>query len=159
PRILTLPEGPRILTPHPGEFARMIGHHGEPDVPKRSRTELLPIAVERARQWKSIIVLKGAGTLVTDGVRQYVNTTGNPGMATGGSGDVLTGVIVSLLAQGLEAFDAAVLGVYLHGLAGDLASRRLGEYGMTAMDIVASIPPAIRRYQESQTTSDVGKTG
>lgn len=145
--ILTIPEGPRILTPHPGEFARLIGH-GKHSVPaKLSREQMVPIAVEKACEWKSIVVLKGAGTLVTDGVRQYINPTGNPGMATGGSGDVLTGVIVSLLAQGLDAYDAAVLGVYLHGLAGDLAAQRVGEYGMVATDIIAAIPEAFRHHQ------------
>src|SRR5207247_412721 len=92
-----------------------------------------------------VLVLKGHGTVVTDGRRVYVNATGNPGMATAGSGDVLTGVIAALLAQRLEPFAAAQLGVYLHGLAGDLARDALGEVGMMASDLLPYLPQAIRR--------------
>ena len=85
------------------------------------------------------LVLKGAETIVTDGKRVYTNTTGNPGMATGGSGDVLTGVIAALIAQGMEAFDAACLGVYAHGLAGDIARDNNGVVGMISGDIVDAL--------------------
>ena len=88
------------------------------------------------------MVLKGAGTVVTDGKRYFVNTTGNPGMATGGSGDVLTGVIAALIGQKLPAFEAAQLGVFVHGLAGDIARDHHGEIGMIAGDIVDSLPDA-----------------
>ena len=89
-----------------------------------------------------VVVLKGAGTVVTDGQRVYVNGTGNPGMATGGAGDVLTGVIAALIGQRLPAFDAAQLGVYIHGLAGDIARDQSGTIGMIAGDIVDSLPDA-----------------
>ena len=85
-----------------------------------------------------------AATIVTDGRRLYCNTTGNPGMATGGTGDVLTGLIAALIAQGLGAFDAAQLGVYLHGLAGDLARDEIGEVSLIASDLLTYLPKAIR---------------
>ena len=110
--------GPRILTPHPGEFRRLIQQDtGGDDLAER--------AVSLATEHNIVVVLKGHKTLVTDGQQQERNTTGNPGMATGGSGDVLTGVITALVCQGLEPFDAALLGVHVHGLAGDLAAKEL----------------------------------
>ncbi len=111
------PQWPRILTPHPGEFARLIGQ-------KLADTRRQAAAVELAGALGVVLVLKGHRTLVTDGRRQWRNTTGNPGMATGGSGDSLTGLITALACQGLEPYEAARLGVYLHGLAGDLAAER-----------------------------------
>jgi NAD(P)H-hydrate epimerase len=93
-------------------------------------------------QTKSIVVLKGAGTVVTDGEKVYVNRTGNPGMATAGSGDVLTGVIVALVAQGMSDFDAAALGVYTHGLAGDIAAEKTGRVSLIATDIIDALPEA-----------------
>jgi NAD(P)H-hydrate epimerase len=92
-----------------------------------------------------ILVLKGNGTIVTDGRRLYVNDTGNPGMATGGTGDVLTGLIAALVGQGLEALAAAQLGVYLHGLAGDLAQDAVGEVSLIASDLLIHLPAAFRR--------------
>src|SRR5262249_43143057 len=89
-----------------------------------------------------VVVLKGTGTVVTDGRRIYVNDTGNPGMATGGAGDVLTGVIAALVGQKLSAFQAAQLGVHVHGLAGDVARDQSGEIGLIAGDIVDSLPDA-----------------
>ena len=159
PELLRYGEGPRILTPHPGEFARLAGlaapvripPPGQPSIAgetaRPARAEMLSIAVEKARFWNTVVVLKGQGTLVTDGERQYVNTTGNPGMATGGSGDVLTGLLTALLCRGMAAFDAAVLGVYLHGLAGDLAASRVGKVGMTARNIVETLPEAFQEYE------------
>jgi NAD(P)H-hydrate epimerase len=88
------------------------------------------------------VVLKGAGTVVTDGQKVYINKTGNPGMATAGSGDVLTGVITALIGQGLSNFDAAVLGVYIHGLAGDIAAERYGHISLITTDIIESLPKA-----------------
>ena len=127
-----------IVTPHPGEFARLTG------------TDVATVQVDRignaarfaASSDQLIVVLKGAGTVVTDGHRVYVNRTGNPGMATGGAGDVLTGVIAALIGQRLAAFDAAQLGVYMHGLAGDIARDQSGMIGMIAGDIVDSLPDA-----------------
>jgi ADP-dependent NAD(P)H-hydrate dehydratase len=142
PEVLTRPGGPRILTPHPGEFARLIGRKLEPD----ARADA---AVQLAARCKAVIVLKGHRTLVTDGRRRMFNTTGNPGMATGGTGDVLTGLITALMCQHLEPFDAARLGVYLHGLAGDLAAKDLGQVSLVASDLVRHLPRAFRLYNES----------
>jgi NAD(P)H-hydrate epimerase len=122
---------PLIVTPHPGEFGRMINV----DTPTvQANRESLAFAF--AQRHNCILVLKGAGTIVTDGTHLYINTTGNPGMATGGSGDVLAGVIGALLAQGMPAYDAAVLGVYMHGRAGDLARERVGEVALIATDVI-----------------------
>jgi NAD(P)H-hydrate epimerase len=99
------------------------------------------------------VVLKGAGTVVTDGRRVYVNRTGNPGMARGGAGDVLTGVIAALIGQKLAAFEAAQLGVYIHGLAGDIARDQSGVIGMIAGDIVDALPDAFYHAVEEP---DVG---
>jgi NAD(P)H-hydrate epimerase len=132
--------GPRaILTPHPGEFARLLGTDIE--TVQAHRTE---VAVEFSHRHHCVTVLKGHGTVVTDGESVYINHTGNPGMATGGTGDVLTGLIAALAAQGLHPFDAAVLGVHLHGLAGDLAARELGQCALIASDLLRFLPPAIR---------------
>ncbi|MFN0198427.1 MAG: NAD(P)H-hydrate dehydratase [Planctomycetaceae bacterium] len=133
--------GPRILTPHPGEFSRL------------SRTAVDTIAAQRselagryAKENGIVLVLKGAGTVITDGTRTAVNTTGNPGMATGGTGDVLTGLIAALLAQQIEPFAAAQLGVYLHGLAGDLAAAELSEPGLIASDLPRYLGRAWTQY-------------
>jgi NAD(P)H-hydrate epimerase len=95
-----------------------------------------------------VLVLKGHGTIVTDGRRAYVNATGNPGMASGGTGDVLTGLLAGLLGQGLGLFDAAVLGVYLHGLAGDLAAQAKGPASLIATDVIDFLPKAILSLDE-----------
>lgn len=129
---------PVIMTPHPGEFARLTGATvGDIQSDRVAR------ATRMATLSKSlVVVLKGAGTVVTDGTRYYLNATGNPGMATGGTGDVLTGVIAALLAQKLAPFDAAQLGVFIHGLAGDIARDQNGEIGMIAGDLVDALPDA-----------------
>ena len=129
---------PVILTPHPGEFARLTGRTNA-EIQAERETHALAFAGSAPHL---IVVLKGARTIVTDGARIYVNTTGNPGMATGGSGDALTGVIAALVAQKMDPFDAACLGVYAHGLAGDIARDQSGEVGMIAGDIVDSLPDA-----------------
>jgi ADP-dependent NAD(P)H-hydrate dehydratase len=99
-------------------------------------------AGQLAQQTNTVVVLKGAGTVVSDGQQVYVNKTGNPGMATAGSGDVLTGVITALIGQGLTDFDASVLGVYVHGLAGDIAAERIGQVSLMATDIIDALPGA-----------------
>jgi NAD(P)H-hydrate epimerase len=104
------------------------------------------LAVEFARERELILVLKGHETIVTDGHRLYVNTTGNPGMATGGTGDVLTGLTAALLGQGLEAFEAAQLAVYLHGLAGDVARDVVGEVSLVATDLIDYFPAVLQRH-------------
>lgn len=138
--LLTKVRMPLVLTPHPGEMSRLAGK-----TTGYVQTARLAVAEEAAAAWRSVVVLKGAGTLIAapDGT-VYVNTTGNPGMATGGSGDVLTGVIAGLLAQGFDAVRASACGVYLHGLAGDRASLEKGMAGLLAGDILAEIPAAIR---------------
>jgi len=131
----------RILTPHPGEFARILG------VPRVPAEQCESAAVELAARWGVVLVLKGHHTLITDGVSRAINTTGNPGMATGGSGDVLTGLVTALVCQGLAPFDAARLGVFLHGLAGDLAASELGQEAMIASDLIRFLPNAFQEYR------------
>lgn len=137
PGQLAAAPAPRILTPHPAEFARLVGSDTRRVLEQRE-----VLAVELAERSGAIVVVKGHRTFITDGERTITNSTGNPGMATGGTGDVLTGVIVALLCQGLAPFDAARLGVYLHGLAGDLAAAELGEVSMMASDLVRFLPAA-----------------
>ncbi len=120
-----------VLTPHPTEFAR-LNRSSEPPDGDDQRGEQ---AADFARRFGVVLVLKGAGTVVTDGERIYRNTTGNPGMATGGTGDVLTGLIAALIAQKMDPFDAAVLGVWVHGRAGDAMAEVYGEAAMTAADL------------------------
>jgi NAD(P)H-hydrate epimerase len=134
--------GPLIITPHPGEFARLL----QTDV-KTVQANRSDLAAEFAAKHNLVVVLKGQGTIVTDGRRVYQNTTGNPGMATGGTGDILTGVIAALLGQRLPPFEAAQLGVHLHGLAGDLARDQIGEVSLIATDLLDFLPPAIRHFQ------------
>jgi NAD(P)H-hydrate epimerase len=95
-------------------------------------------------------VLKGHGTIVTNGDRMYINETGNAGMASGGTGDVLTGVIAALLGQHLAPMEAAILGVYLHGLAGDFAAEELGRRSMTATDVIEYLPEALNEYEMTE---------
>ena len=134
---------PIILTPHPGEMGRLARLSADEVQSDRER-----IATEFAKKYRVVIALKGHATVVAsfDGTI-YVNDTGNPGMASGGCGDVLTGMIAGLLGQKLSLFDAARLGVYLHGLAGDLAAADRGEIGLLASDLADRIPQAIRTYQ------------
>ncbi len=130
--------GPAILTPHPGEMKRLTqGARLFCDLKDRRGA-----AVALAELTGTIVVLKGAGTVVSDGSQVYINRTGNPGMATAGAGDVLTGLIAALIGQRLSPFDAAVLGVYLHGLAGDLAVGEIGQISLTANDLVAYLAEA-----------------
>jgi NAD(P)H-hydrate epimerase len=133
---------PLVLTPHPGEFARLTGLTVHEVLTNREEH-----AVTFARKTGAIVLLKGSGTLVTDSNRLYRNTTGNPGMATGGSGDVLTGVIAALVAQGLTAFDAAVLGAWVHGRAGDLAAKKMGQVGLTSADLADHLPFAFKELE------------
>jgi len=131
--------GPIVITPHPGEFARLLGTT-IPAVQGERRDNAARFAADNG----VIVVLKGRGTIVTDGRQWFENTTGNPAMATGGTGDVLTGLIAALLGQGLEPFAAAQLGVHVHGLAGDLVRDELG-IGLCASDLLDFLPHALRR--------------
>ena len=129
-----------VVTPHPGEMQRLLGGADVSPDPKQRRA----VAVAYATATGAVCVLKGKGTVVTDGRRIYVNDTGNPGMATAGSGDVLTGIVAALLGQGLSPFDAAVAGVHVHGRAGDVAAKRTGEIGLVATDLIDSLPAAFQ---------------
>lgn len=127
-----------ILTPHPGELKRLWSGLFREQLPPDRQDQ----AGKLAKRTKTVVALKGAETVVTDGQKVYINKTGNPGMATAGSGDCLTGVITALMGQGLSNFDAAVLGVYIHGLAGDIAAEKLGQVSLMATDIIESLPAA-----------------
>ena len=125
-----------VITPHPGELARLTGK--TPDW-----TQMTGRAIEFARQSGITVVVKGAPTVtVTPQGTAYINTTGNAGMATGGSGDVLTGITLALLAQGYSALDSALTAVYIHGLAGDIAAAQLSQTAMTSADIISCLPQA-----------------
>ena len=127
-----------ILTPHPGEMKRLWSGLFREPLPSDRQQQ----AGQLAHHTKTVVALKGAGTVVTDGENVYINKTGNPGMATAGSGDVLTGAITALMGQGLSNFDAAVLGVYIHGLAGDIAAEKVGQVSLMTTDIIESLPDA-----------------
>lgn len=129
-----------VLTPHPGELKRLIGGWQD-DFEKLEKVRHL------ARERKVILVVKGAYTLVTDGDILWFNSTGNPGMATGGSGDVLTGIIAGLIAQGYTPFEAAQLGVYLHGSSGDIAIRQCSEWALKATDLIDFLGDAFLELQ------------
>lgn len=122
---------PTVLTPHDGEFIRLAGSLG---------TDRLDSAAAMARELGCIVVLKGHETLITDGAVCYRNRTGNPGMAVGGSGDVLAGILVSLLGQGIKPMEAAAAAVWLHGAAGDRCAQKLGQYGMLPSDMLEELP-------------------
>jgi ADP-dependent NAD(P)H-hydrate dehydratase len=151
------PGGPRILTPHPGEFGPLAtAVTGSWDAAMSAKTgdsnHRIMAASCLARSdvtAQTVIVLKGHETVITDGTRYAINHTGNPGMATGGSGDVLTGIITALLCQNLTPFDAARLGVHLHGLAGDLAAAELGEVSLIATDLIEYLPNAFRTIRDA----------
>ena len=120
-----------ILTPHDGEFARIGGIIGK---------DRMDSAASLARELGCIVLLKGHETCITDGQLAYLNHTGNPGMAVGGSGDVLAGIIVSLLGQGISPLEAAACGAWLHGAAGDLCAKQIGQYGMLPTDMLQMLP-------------------
>ena len=155
--------GPRILTPHPGEYARLDAavkasadatnqanatSASNASSPSPQTTAATPQAM--AAHYQATVVLKGHATTIADQQRQFENPTGNPGMATGGSGDVLTGVIAALCAQGLAPLDAARGGAYVHGLAGDLAAEQLGQLSMIASDLLDFLPAAFERWRTQQ---------
>ncbi len=137
--------GPRVLTPHPGELRRLLS------MLERNCSDQREDQQRQGRQlaadYQVTLLLKGSETLVTDGVDAYYNSTGNPGMATAGCGDVLTGVIAALLAQQFDPLPAALLGAYLHGLAGDLAVEDIGEISLIATDLIEYLPVAFQQYQ------------
>jgi len=137
-KLTARPPAARILTPHPGEFFRLT-------------RGVKPVGLDRclltqqyASYWGVLLVLKGYQTCISNGQQTWINPTGNPGMATGGTGDVLTGVITALLCQGLAPGEAARLGVYVHGLAGDLAAADLGQVSLIASDLIRYLPKAFQ---------------
>lgn len=126
--------GPVLLTPHDGEFSRLL------PLPM----ERMEQTAELARRLGAVILRKGHRTLITDGNRCYVNRTGNPGMATGGSGDVLAGMLVSLLGQGVPPLEAAACAAWLHGRAGDVCAEEMGEYGLLPTDLLDRLPRLLK---------------
>jgi NAD(P)H-hydrate epimerase len=138
-----------ILTPHPGELGRLLGISTA-----QIQEDRLAAARGAAEETGAIVVLKGHLTLVASGTAVFVNPTGNPGMASGGMGDVLTGMIAGLLAQGLDALDATLLAVYLHGLAGDLAAARLREGNLAASDLIQILPAAVKVLKGEEEDED-----
>lgn len=125
---------PTILTPHAGEFARLGGN---PE-------DRVAAAEEMARDLGCVILLKGHRTVITDGQTTYINPTGNPGMAVGGSGDVLAGIITALLGAGIAPPEAAACGAWLHGAAGDICERQIGQYGMLPTDMLNVLPRLLK---------------
>ena len=127
--------GVTILTPHPGEFSRLW---------PEATGDRVRDAEAAARDLDCILVLKGSGTVITDGETTYINPTGNPGMAVGGSGDVLAGIIGSFLGQGIPPLEAAACGAWVHGAAGDLCAAEIGQYGMLPTDLVNALPRLLK---------------
>ncbi|MGN0631863.1 MAG: NAD(P)H-hydrate dehydratase [Ruminococcus sp.] len=144
--IISERKNPTILTPHPGEMARILKTSSQNIQNDRlcalnKAMELIPNAV---------IVLKGSGTLVGQSEKILLNTTGNPGMSRGGSGDVLAGMIASFSAQGLGAVESAAAGVFIHGMAGDIAARKLSEQSMLPRDLISCIPEVFKKIEENR---------
>lgn len=131
---------PLVLTPHPGELSKLTGVSIE-QIQKNRKD----IALEVANEYNSVLILKGHETVVASGDgKLYINKTGNPGMASGGVGDVLTGIVAGFIAQGTDSFSAAALGVYFHGLAGDLALKDKGPLGLIATDLLDKLPEVLK---------------
>jgi len=129
-----------VLTPHPGEMAALTGHTVDEIESDRKN-----IALKYANEYNTVLVLKGYSTVVAaPGQEPYINQTGNPGMATGGTGDVLAGMIASFIGQGIDPFKAAVLGVYFHGLAGDAAAKEKGVLSLIATDLLQKLPEVLK---------------
>ncbi len=130
----------RVLTPHPGEMARLIGKDASEVQANRK-----DIALKFASEYNSVLILKGQGTIVANSAGEiYVNETGNPGMATGGVGDILTGMIASFVGQGCDLFTASIMGAHFHGLAGDMALKEKGALGLIATDLLNKLPEALK---------------
>lgn len=155
--ILKKADVPIILTPHPGEMVRLSRQTTEDRLQTTDLTtrdienNRIDVALSFARNTKTYLVLKGVPTVIaTPKGDAYINTTGNPGMAKAGTGDVLTGMISALLAQGLSPSDSCIVGVYIHGLAGDMASEKKGKYSLTASDIIRMIPRGLKKLEREQ---------
>lgn len=140
--ILNNSKAPIVLTPHPGEMSRLIGK----DI-SYVQSNRIACAKNFANKYNCILVLKGAGTIVTDGREVCVNTTGNPGMAMGGTGDMLTGMIASFTAQGMTLIDAAKCAVYIHGLCGDICREKISERGMGVPDMINELGALMSEFE------------
>ena len=145
------PGPPLILTPHPGEYARLAQALDLSSIVTRDEDRVMAASQLATRQ-QAIVVLKGAQTVVTDGQRVYINHTGNPALATAGTGDVLTGIMAGMIAQKMLPFDAAILSVYLHGLTADIWSERYGCSGLTARDLIGLFPETLHRHRTRDNT-------
>lgn len=144
---------PTVLTPHVGEFARLSGHSAEQILAGDDTANAF------AKEHGVILALKRPRVHITDGRNNWHNRTGNPGMATGGSGDVLTGVLVALLAQGMKPWEATLAAAHLHGSAGDLAAAERGEVSLIARDLLETLPPAIVEYvARAESSSDIAES-
>ena len=141
--ILRKVQAPVVITPHPGELSRLTGM-----TVREIQEDRIAAAVNAANMWNVVVLLKGARTVVAaPGGAIYINPTGNPGMATGGSGDVLTGTVAALIGQGLEPARAAAAGAFIHGLAGDIAAKEKGMMGLVAGDVLSALPAALRELE------------
>ncbi len=136
-----------VLTPHPGEMKRLCKLLGAQDVPADDDGRIT-LATHAATTFKQIVVLKGSRTVVADGKRVYINRTGDSSLSKAGTGDVLSGVIGSLIGQGMDRFDAAIAGVWIHGKAGELAGRLLGLRSVLATDVIRCLSTAISEYEQ-----------
>jgi NAD(P)H-hydrate epimerase len=135
----------RVLTPHPGEFARLQQAIGHPELASAEDHARLNAAAWLAAETVTTVALKGYRTVVTDGTRALVNTTGNPGMATGGMGDVLTGIVAALLARGMAGFEAGCLAAFAHGASADELAKDIGRFGFLAREVADRLPQVWRR--------------
>ena len=138
-----------VLTPHTGEAKRLLASRRMDKNIESGAPSRRVAACTLAELFGTSVVLKGRGTIVTNGERIYTNHTGNAGMATGGTGDVLTGLIAALIGQRMQPFEAAILGVYLHGLAGDFAAEELGRLSLTALDLIDYLPEAFAEHESA----------
>jgi NAD(P)H-hydrate epimerase len=155
--IFTKAKSPVILTPHPGEMARLISQKSEvkklqstiPEQIKKIEQDRINIALSFAKETGTYLVLKGVPAIIAapEG-KAFINSTGNPGMASGGTGDVLTGMIAGFLGQSRKPLEACILGVYMHGLAGDIAASEKGQHSLIATDIIEKIPEAFLSLEE-----------
>ncbi|MBI4575401.1 MAG: NAD(P)H-hydrate dehydratase [Planctomycetes bacterium] len=146
PETLGRRRGPTVLTPHPGEYRALTGREVGRGFEEREEA-----AARLGAEGRCVVVLKGGRAVVSDGQAIFRGATGNPGMSTAGSGDVLTGLVASLVGQGMAPFEAACLGVHLHGLAGDIAAKVIGPRGVIATDILQAVPSALKLHDERGT--------
>jgi NAD(P)H-hydrate epimerase len=136
-----------VLTPHPGEMKRLARLIGRNEVPS-DETARIDLALATANAFGQVVVLKGHRTVVTDGSRVYVNDTGDSSLSKAGTGDVLSGILGTLLAQQMDRFDAACAAVWIHGKAGELCGSRLGRRSVLAMDVINALPEAVRAFEQ-----------